>query len=141
MLLKKMAFSRPRGFNKLIKTIGKLMMFFKTIDDTTTSHGFETQQPIHKLWQKVQQSKWSAHWFGDTSNCKVLDQINDEHHNHVAYIKQNFLLRKKEVTHWAWIDGTLDSWNFQKQSNWPKKKHWNSSALDKIRNCVTIQRK
>jgi hypothetical protein len=54
-----------------------------------------------------------CHWFGDTSNCKVPDQINDEHHNRVAYIKQKFLLRKKEVTHWAWIDGTFDSWNFQ----------------------------
>jgi hypothetical protein len=68
------------------------------------SHGFETWQLVHKLWPKVQQSKWGAHWFGDTSNCKVHDQINDEHHNCVAYIKQNFLLRKKEVTHWLGVN-------------------------------------
>jgi hypothetical protein len=115
-------FKSSRFYQTRSRQLGCYWCFSKQEMTLQLSHGFETWQPIHKLWQKVQQSKWGAHWVGDISNCKVCDQI-DEHHNHVAYIKQHFLLRKKEVTHHAWIDGTLDSCNFQKQSNWAQKKN------------------
>ncbi len=60
--VEEMAFSRARGSNKLNQdNWDTIDVFWNNRWHYNFHIGFKTWQPIHKLWQKVQQSKWSAH--------------------------------------------------------------------------------
>ncbi len=60
--VEEMGFSRARGSNKLDQdNWDTIDVFWNNRWHYNFHMGFKTWQPIHKLWQKVQQSKWSAH--------------------------------------------------------------------------------